>query len=130
MLPLARIASGLLALSDGAKPLLAPQRHNNPPTLTLGISSPNNMKVLIKTSSPVYMRRMVRALNVCEHGFYVAGAIVGMAYNPRCNKARFTKGVLEVVEMGSGNLHSVLPSKVEHAFHDHNGRNVCASQHA
>ena len=49
------------------------------------------MKQLLETTSPKYLRRLVRELNRQTDGFYTAYA----GFSLRCNRARLAAGVLE-----------------------------------
>jgi len=74
------------------------------------------MKPLLQTSDPKYRKRLVRALNSQEHGFYTSVGI-------RCNRARINNGVFQIKRIAGKWEGSDVMS-----FCDAYGREIVASR--
>lgn len=81
------------------------------------------MKPLISTDSPLYLKRLVWALNEQPDGFYAPYA----AFSFRCNRARLHKGELQVHSYSEG-ADWFTPN--EDVFTDPYGRPIVASRKA
>lgn len=93
------------------------------------------MKPLLDFDSPKYLRRLVRSLNNREHGFYVAGNVIGFSINLRCNQAKLVKFgqtyAIKCVVPGGGTECCVYSDKMtqnKEIFIDHNGQEIIASR--
>jgi len=89
------------------------------------------MKTLLPYSSPLYLKRMARALNGAPAGFYHDGS--------RFFRATFSKGCLVISRATEWNVSSGAPTGFEVrkfsdltdvSFGDGNGSTICASRHS
>lgn len=75
------------------------------------------MKSLLPLTAPKYLRRLARELNALPDGFYYDST--------RCNRARFSAGLLLVRPLGNRGFRA-LPQDT--SFRDAHGRAICASR--
>jgi hypothetical protein len=84
------------------------------------------IKPLLSTTSPLYLKRMVRALNaeaITGNGFYASTG----TFSVRCNMARVRGGVLECRSLACDPMW-FTPSR--NSFMDVYSREITASRHA
>lgn len=74
---------------------------------------------LLPSNHPTYLRRLVRELNAQGDGFYYRGS--------RCNRARLSKGDLQIRQLSISSWVSVVLSP-EPVFVDAHGRSITASR--
>lgn len=79
------------------------------------------MKPLLSLDSPLYLKRLVRALNFEQDGFYASIK----CHRVRCNRARFKKGSIEVRSFKCTPMWFV---PVTHVFTDTYARQIVASR--
>ena len=88
---------------------------------------------LIETTSPLYLRRLVRAINAA-HAAYVDGSLVQSDHNPRRSAAASYSRADNTIRF-FGDLYPKKVFKVQaadaaRAFCDGAGRTIVASNHA
>ncbi len=83
------------------------------------------MTTLLSDSSPLYRRRLARALNSLPDGFYLVGG--NYPGNLRCRRAAYRKGYLQVIPCGET---AFLSTSAGSEFIDAYGRSVVASRKA
>ena len=88
---------------------------------------------LIETTSPLYLRRLVRAINAARAA-YVGGHIVQSNHNPRrrarASYCRADKTIRFVGDLYPTTTFKIQAADAEHAFSDHVGHTIYASRHA
>ena len=88
---------------------------------------------LIETTSPLYLRRLVREINAA-HAAYVDGSIVKRDDNPRRNGRasyfRAGNAILFFAGMNRREMFEVKAADAERAFCDGAGRPIVASRKA
>lgn len=85
------------------------------------------MKPLLETSSPLYLKRLVRALNSearTGNGFYLKHGPGSVLIDCRCNRARFNGAGIECLDF-HGYWHPLQPGDT---LEDCNSREIVASR--
>lgn len=83
------------------------------------------MKPLLSITSPLYLKRLVRALNFEPDSFYASIACHVSFNGVRCNRARYKKGSIEVHSFKCKPTWFV---PVNHNFEDCYARQIVASR--